>query len=110
MIDETIKKIEERLKESPNMQPQRKEDLLALLEKLKLEVSSLSETNQDDAHSIVKLTDLSAHEATKEKQNSHLIKLSVDGLSNLAKNFETSHPQLASAINNFCLSLSGMGI
>ena len=110
MIDETIARIEQRLKNSESMKPETRAELLKLLATLKSEVGELSKTEEDHARSITGFTDLSTHEATRNEQNPQLLKLSLEGLSKSVDGFETSHPQLVKIVNHICKMLSDVGI
>ncbi|MDX1921123.1 MAG: DUF4404 family protein [Candidatus Caenarcaniphilales bacterium] len=110
MIEETIKKIEQSLRESESFTPEKRKELLGLLEALKKEVAELPVSHQDQAQRIMRFTELSAYEITHKNQNSKLQKLSLEGLNESVKEFEASHPQLVASVNAFCQALSGMGI
>ncbi|HEY9886052.1 MAG TPA: DUF4404 family protein [Vampirovibrionales bacterium] len=110
MIEDTIKRIELVLKSSKGLSQEKRDKLNNLLSVLKSEVLSLSTTNHEEANSIAKFTELSTHEATKAKQNKQLLNLSLEGLKKSVEEFEVSHPQLVKNINDFSLTLAGMGI
>ena len=113
MIDETIRKIENKIAESkkrdeaedPNMA-----ELVNLLETLKNEVAELSKTHGERAESIAGFAKVSAHEATRQDQNPELLKLSVKGLASSVEGIESSHPQLVELVNRLSVMLSNMGI
>ena len=81
MIENTIGKIEERIRSADSITEERKRELLQLLGTLKSEMSKLSTTHDEDAQSIAGFTELSAHEATRSQQNPELLNLSLKGLS-----------------------------
>ncbi|MBG88174.1 MAG: hypothetical protein CMO80_14905 [Verrucomicrobiales bacterium] len=84
--------------------------MLDLLVELKSEVNSLSETHEDDAHTIAGLAGVSANEATRESTNPETLKHSIGGLQASVEAFEESHPKLAGAVNRVCNALSNLGI
>ncbi len=110
MIEDTVKNIEAKINASDSITDERKKELLQLLDTLKSEVARLSQTNGEQAQSIAGFTELSAHEATRAKQNPELLKLSLKGLSSSVDGFEKSHPQLVQVVNTISNMLSNLGI
>jgi len=110
MIDQTIQKIEARLRHASSMSEENRRELLTLLATLKDEVTQLSETNGDAAESITGFTDLSSHEATRQASDRQLLDLSIEGLSKSVSGFETSHPQLVQLVNRIATILSNLGV
>jgi hypothetical protein len=110
MVEETITQIEARIKRAKSLNDERKKELLDLLSTLKTEVSQLSKTDAEDALSITGFTEVSIHEAIREKKNPQLLKLSLEGLSTSVKRFENSHPRLVGIVNSICNTLSNIGI
>jgi queuine/archaeosine tRNA-ribosyltransferase len=110
MIDETISKIEAKLKDSGAVTEQSKRELSELLLQLKSEITELSKTHADQAQSIAGFAQTSAHEATRDEKNPELLKLSLEGLSTSAEGFEESHPNLVQIVNRICTTLSNLGI
>lgn len=110
MTDETLKRIEDILKNNDELTQAQKLELADLLLSLKNELKTLSGEHSESALSIVNFTQAIAHESSRKSKNPKLIQLSLDGLSSAVKEFEITHPELVVSINNFCLALSGMGI
>ena len=110
MIEDTIGKIEARIRESQSVPEERRHELLELLGTLKAEVSKLSATHGEEAQSIAGFTELSAHEATRSQQNPELLKLSLRGLSSSVAGFEESHPHLVRIVNAISSTLANLGI
>ena len=110
MIDETISKLEARLREAGNLSPERKAELVQLLGTLKAEVVELSKTNREGAQSITRFTEASALEATRLERNAKLQELSLEGLKSSVEGFEESHPKLVQAVNSISQTLSNLGI
>src|SRR5262245_20389035 len=100
MINETIAKIEERLKNSGSLSAEQRADLLRLLTTLKAEVGNLSADEPEKAQSIAGFTAVSAHEATREQRNPELVDLSIKGLAQSVHGFEDSHPKLVQVVNS----------
>lgn len=110
MIEDTIAKIEQQLNESRTIRPERREELLNLLETLKGEVSTIASTHGEQATSIAKFTEVSTHEATRLTQDQQLLDLSLEGLRSSARGFEESHPKLVQIVNSISNTLSNLGI
>jgi hypothetical protein len=110
MIEERIQIIESVIESSGNIPPDAKAELLALVAGLKSEVTSLSETHHEEASSITRFADVSAHEAARTQKNPQLADTALDGLRASIQGLEESHPTLVAAVNRFATALSNMGI
>ena len=110
MIENTITEIEAKIRGAESVSEDRKRELLHLLGTLKTEVGTLAKTHSEHADSIANFAKLSAHEATRGKQNPELRELSVRGLRSSADGFEQSHPKLVQIVNNISNTLSNLGI
>ena len=110
MIKETISSIEAKIKSADAINDDKKRELLQLLNTLKSEVETFSETNDEQAQSIAGFTEISAHEAIRSKQNPELLELSLKGLSSSVEGFENSHPRLVQIVNSISQTLSNLGI
>ena len=110
MIEDTISKIEARLRGAGSVSDERKRELVQLLGTLKAEVANLSKTHREQAQSIAGFTELSTHEATRTAQNPELLTLSLQGLKSSVEGFEKSHPRLVQIVNSISNALSSLGI
>jgi hypothetical protein len=110
VIEETIKQIEARIQSTDALAPERRQELLQLLTKLKAESEELAKTHGDEAQSIVGFTQVTAHEATRAEQDPQLLNLSVEALRRSVEDFEKSHPRLAQIVNTISTTLSNSGI
>ena len=110
MIENTVEKIEARIRSSEAIAPEKRQELLQLLATLKGEIAGLSETHGEQAQSIAGFTELSAHEATRTEQDPRLLKISLDGMSSSVQGFEQSHPHLVRLVNSISHMLSNLGI
>ena len=110
MIEDTLGKIEDRIRSTEAVQEDRRQELLQLLRTLKSEVAELSKTHGEQAQSIAGFTDLSTHEATRAEQDPELLKLSLEGLGSSVRGFEESHPRLVQIVNDISSTLSSLGI
>ena len=110
MIQNTIEKIENRVKKIDSLKDESKTQLLNLLSTLKSEIAELSKSKGEQAESIIGFAEISTHEATRQDKNPQLLELSIDGLSTSVKGFEVSHPSLVGTVNSICVMLSNLGI
>ena len=110
MIEDTIGKIEDRIRSTEAVKEDRRRELLQLLGTLKSEVAELSKTHEDQAQSIAGFTELSTREATRAEQNPELLQLSLQGMSSSVRGFEDSHPRLVQIVNGISSTLSNLGI
>ena len=110
MTDEHIEKTKSAIESAENIPADRKAELLDLLSKLKPAIAKISETHHDDAKSIARLVQASAHETIRpEKKPEHTNKL-LHELKQSVENFEASHPQLSAFVNQYSAVLSALGI
>lgn len=110
MIDETVTRLRDRIRDVPTIDAAQKKDLLDLLGKLSDEVAELAKTQGEHAESIAGFTEVSTREAIRVERNPDLLELATEGLSRSVDGFEASHPRLVETVNGFCMMLSGIGI
>jgi hypothetical protein len=110
MIQDTIQKLEARLRSAENLPPEKRAELIELLSTLTREVDTLARTHAEDAQSIAGFVEVSAHEATRTEQKPELLQHSLAGLQQSVEGFETSHPRLVQAVNSICTTLANLGI
>src|SRR5256714_15137171 len=108
MIEDTISKIEAKLKDTGSITEQSKRELTGLLGTLKTEITALSKTHAEQAQSIAGFAQTSAHEAIREEKHPELLKLSLEGLATSVDGFEKSHPSLVQIVNRICTALSNI--
>jgi Domain of unknown function (DUF4404) len=110
MTDEHIEKTKAAIESAENIPADRKAELLNLLSKLKPVIAKVSETHHDDAKSIARLVEASAHETIRaEKKPEHTNRL-LHELKQSVENFETSHPELTAFVTKYSAVLSALGI
>ena len=110
MLEETIGKLESAIKKVSAGKTKERTELLRLLDALKVEVKTLSRTHGEHARSIAGLTDLAAHEATRETKSPALLKHALDGLDLAVKDVEAANPGLVQTVNEICTMLARIGI
>ena len=109
-MEDTLERIEKKLKECSSLPEDKKQELINLFENLKKEVLLLQSTHHDDAVSIAGYTEFSLREAIREEKSPELLKHSVEGLSLSAQKFEISHPGLTGLVNAIGHTLVNIGI
>jgi hypothetical protein len=109
MMQQTIKEIEDRLA-TATLSPERRQELVDLLDTLKQEVSSLAQTHREEARNIAGFAKASTEEATASEPNPENLELSLESLSSSVRGFEGSHPQLVEIVNRLAVTLSNLGI
>ncbi|OGV55909.1 MAG: hypothetical protein A2X49_07955 [Lentisphaerae bacterium GWF2_52_8] len=110
MAQDTIRAIEDNIKEAENLPEAKKAELLKLLSTLEDEIAELSKSDAEHARSIAGFVELSAREATRRKPKPELLKLAIEGMEESVDGFEVSHPRLAHITNSICVMLSNIGI
>jgi Mg2+ and Co2+ transporter CorA len=110
MIKKTIGEIEAKIRGADAVSEEHKRELLQLLGTLKSEVSTLSKTHDEQARSIAGFAQVSAHEATRTKQNPQSLHHSLQGLRSSVDGFEKSNPRLVQIVNAISNTLSNLGI
>ena len=91
MIEDTINKIEQRLRSAENLSPEKRAELESLLAELRQEVRTLPETERSKSPS---------------EEDDDLL----DKLNQSVTEFETTHPQLVGIVNRISTILANMGI
>lgn len=111
MAAETIKKIEKKIKDNSELEPNKKIELLELMGKLKLELQQLQKTDSCKALTIAELTGASTQNALKDQPGSEVTSgHPLKDLETSVEEFEVSHPELVRIINRICIMLSSIGI
>jgi len=110
MVQNTIEKIEEKIRTNSSLTQKNKTELLNLLATLKPEITKLSKAQTEHAESIAGFIERSTHEVMRREKNPTLLKIAIDGLSASVKGFEISHPQLVENVNYIANTLANMGI
>ena len=110
MIESRIELIQSAIESAPNLPGDRKAELLRLVSELKSEVGRLAETHQEEASSIARFADASAHEVARSEKNPQLAETALQGLRLSIQGLEESHPVVVGIVNRFATALSNIGI
>ena len=109
MTDEHIEKTKSAIESAENIPADRKAELLDLLSKLKPAIAKVSETHHEDAKSIARLVEASAHETIRPEKKPERANRLLHELKQSAENFEASHPELAAFVGKYSTLLSALG-
>jgi len=109
MTDEHIEKTRSAIESAENIPADRKAELLDLLSKLKPAIAKISETHQDDAKTIARLVEASAHETIRDQEKTDHTNRLLHELKRSVENFEGSHPQLVAFTTRYSAILSALG-
>jgi hypothetical protein len=110
MIDERIEAIQSTLEAARNIPSDRNAELSKLVWALKSEVGRLANTHHDEASSITRFADASAHEVSRFPKNDQLADTALHGLGLSIHGLEESHPMIVTIVNRFATALSNMGL
>lgn len=110
MIDETIQRIEARLRNAEHLPEQTRTDLLTLVATLRAEVAQLPSGKADAAEKIARYTDRSMAEAVSTSPDAEQFQGTIGDLAASVREFEGTHPRLVQIVNNIANTLSGLGI
>lgn len=110
ILDTRIGIIESTIREAQNIPEERRVQLTAMLSGLKSELASLSKTHHEEAASITRFADASAHEAARTEKKPQLADTALQGLRLSIEGLEESHPDVVQSVNRFATALSNMGL
>ncbi len=110
MVQDTIKRIEEMVRENDAIGKDTKSQLLKLIEELKPEMERLSKSHEEDAESVAGFMERSTHETLRKEKNPALKQMALDGLSASVRKIEASHPQLVKQIDYIINELASYGL
>jgi len=110
MIDDTIQRIEGRLRSAENMSEATRAELLKLLATLKSEVAHLPESKAAQAENIARAADVSTEQAVLARRDETSYRGTLDELADSVREFEDTHPKLVQIVNSLANALAGLGI
>ena len=110
MTDERIQKIKSAVEAADHISPEKKAELLAVLAKLRPAIAKVAQTHEDEAESISRYVEVSAHEAASKNKHPEGVDRIVHKLKRSVEKFEASHPELTSFVTEYSAVLSGLGI
>ena len=109
MTDERIQKIKSAVEAADHIAPEKKAELLAVLTKLKPAIAEVARTNEEEAESISRFVEASAHEIAGKKERPESVEKVLHRLKQSVDKFEASHPQMTAFVTEYSAVLSGLG-
>ena len=109
MTDERIQKIKAAVEAADHISPEKKAEFLAVLAKLRPAIAEVAQTSEEEAESISRFVEASAHEVAGKKERSESVERVLQRLKQSVQKFEASHPQLTSFVTEYSAVLSGLG-
>jgi hypothetical protein len=110
MTDERINNIKSAIKAADHIAPEKKAELLAVLGKLKPAIAKVAQTHEQEAESISRYVEVSAHEAASKSKHPEGLERIAHKLKQSVEKFEASHPDLTAFVTEYSAVLSGLGI
>ena len=110
MSDERIQKIKSAIDAADHISPEKKAQLLDVLTKLKPAIAKVAQTSEEEAESISRFVEASAHEVASMKGRPENVERVLHKLNQSVEKFEASHPQLTAFVTEYSAVLSGLGI
>ena len=110
IIDYRIGIIESTIRRARKIPEDTRVELTAMLTGLKSELANLSKTHHEEAASITRFADASAHEAARAEKKPQLTDTALQGLRLSIEGLEESHPTVVRVVNRFATALSNMGL
>jgi prefoldin subunit 5 len=110
MTDERIQKIKSAVEAADHISPEKKTELLAVLAKLKPAIAEVAQTSEEEAESISRFVEASAHKVANRKERPESVEKVLHKLKQTVEKFEASHPQLTAFVTEYSAVLSGLGI
>jgi len=101
MIEDKLKSIEERIRQSENMKGENKDAVLNLLAELKDEINTSSEGVEEDVKQGI---------SEMGHEDEGIIKSAFNEINKSISEFEESHPKLVQIVNSICTQLSNSGL
>ena len=110
MEHERIEGVKSAVEAAGHIPAEKKAELVGLLSRAKPALAKIAQTHEEDAQSIARLVEASAHEATRTKKRPKLIKTLLQGLKHSVEGFEASHPELVAFVAEYAAFLSNLGL
>ncbi len=110
ILDYRIGIIETTIRTARKIPEDTRVELMTMLAGLKSELANLSKTHHEEAASITRFADASAHEASRSTKNPQLADTALNGLRLSIQGLEESHPMTVGIVNRFATALSNMGL
>jgi hypothetical protein len=110
MTEERIEKIKSAVEAADHISPEKKAKFLAMVAKLRPAILKVAQTHQEEAESISRFIEASAHEAVSKKERPGALDRALDKLKQSVAQFEASHPELTTFVGEYSTLLSNFGV
>ena len=110
IIGHRIAIIESTIQRARRIPEHTRAELVAMLAGLKSELATLAKTHHEEAASITRFADASAHEVARSDRKPQLADTALQGLRLSIDGLENSHPTVVRFVNRFATALSNMGL
>ena len=101
MIEDKLRRIEERISKSENMSGDNKDAVLGLLAELKEEIGASTESVEEGVKQGI---------TEMDHEDEGIIKSAFNDINSTISEFEESHPKLVQIVNSICTQLSNSGL
>src|ERR1051325_8806558 len=101
MTDERIQKIESAVEAADHISPEKKTELLAVLAKLKPALTEVAQTSEEEAESISRFVEASAHEVATKKEGPERVERVLDKLKQSVAKIQALHPQMTAFVTEY---------
>src|SRR6476620_4340542 len=110
MTHERLQQIKTAVEAADHISAEKENEFLAVLAKLKTAITEVAQTSEEEAESISRFVEASAHEVATKKERPESVEKVLHKLKQTVEKFEASHPQLTTFVTEYSAVLSGMGI
>ncbi|RAP33782.1 hypothetical protein DID77_02410 [Candidatus Marinamargulisbacteria bacterium SCGC AG-439-L15] len=110
MTLDTLKEIKELIEGSPRISPTRREDLLVLLEELKVEIMMMEVHQRERLKSVVNSTENMARGHLEQSTSHEILAELQEDVALAIHEFEADHPKVVGILQALCTQLSNLGI
>ena len=110
MTDERVQKIKAAVEAADHISPEKKAEFLVVLAKLRPAIAEVAQTSEEEAESISRFVEASAHDVAAKKEGPESVDKVLHKLRQTVEKFEASHPQLTTFVTEYSAVLSGLGI
>ena len=104
MLKDELNRLEQLIKTSKNLEPERQQELINLAERLRRELNQLAETAEEDAKTISGHVHQVAHTSLQDQKDETMVASAADHLKQSVREFEVTHPALTRVIQQICIA------
>jgi len=109
-IGSYLENVTQTINSSPNLPPEKQQELAALVQELKGALDQVSKTHPEDSARVAETLGLAVKEATKAKPNPGFLKITAEGLKEAANALKDVAPTVLVVTGKVVQWLLGLGI